>query len=446
LKPRPGRSGQGVAAHQRGRIHAATIELVAEAGYGELTATGIAGVAGVSKRTFYENFEDKQGCFFATYDLIVRHTAREVLAAERRAGDWQQQLCAGFGAFAREVAEQPQAARLALVEVFAAGPPAFERMRHTRGLFEALVADSFARPRDGVQLSPLLIRAIVAGETRVARSRLLAGRERELPEQADALMRWALSLRDGAARETCGGRPPLRLVRSPVSDRRPDAGEVIELAGDERGAILAAAADLTAKDGYTALTVTSIRRAAGVSRRRFEAHFEGVDDCFLAAVELPIGRAMARARAAFLSSESWPRAIYRGFAALCAQIAADPVLRRLAFFEVLAAGCEAVRWRARFATDLGMLIRHSSPPGLQPSELDAEASVGAVLALLHNQVISGRVSQLPQLAGTLAYLVLAPAMGAGASVEVIASERALAGRRSTPVPGHWPSREASAAY
>src|ERR1700755_3280476 len=70
LKPRPGQSGQDVAAHQRGRIHAATIELVAEAGYRDLTATGIARVAGVSKRTFYENFKDKETCFLATYDLI----------------------------------------------------------------------------------------------------------------------------------------------------------------------------------------------------------------------------------------------------------------------------------------------------------------------------------------------------------------------------------------
>src|SRR5215204_7200183 len=84
LKPRPGHSGHDIEEHQRGRLHAATIDLVSEVGYGGLTVTGIARTAGVANRTFYENFPGKEDCFLATYDLIVRNAAREVLAAHQR--------------------------------------------------------------------------------------------------------------------------------------------------------------------------------------------------------------------------------------------------------------------------------------------------------------------------------------------------------------------------
>jgi AcrR family transcriptional regulator len=431
LKPRPGRSGEKVAAHQRGRIYEATIELVAEDGYDDLTATAISGVAGVSKRTFYENFEDKEECFLATYDRIVRHTAREVLAAQRGARSWQEDMRAAFGAFAREVAERPQAARLALVEVFAAGPAAFERVQHTGGLFEALVGESFAKPRDGVELSPLLIKGIVAGEARVARARLLSGRERELPEETDALMSWALSLRDRAAREVCGVCPGSNSPQPEPLDGEPRSGALVELLGDERAVILFAAADLAAKEGYAALTAPGIRRAAGVSRRRFDAHFEDVADCFLAAVELLIGRAMAAARNAFRGPGGWPRAMHRGLTAFCAQIAADPTLLRLVFLEVPVAGCKAVRWGARFIADFAALLCGTAPVEQRPSELEAEASVAAVWALLHHYVTAGRASQLPQLAGTLTYLVLAPAIGAEQTAEAIRAEQALSARQAT---------------
>src|SRR6185312_5940927 len=204
LKPRPGHSGQRVAEHQRSRIHAATIELVNERGYDGLTVIGIARAAGISNRTFYENFKGKEDCFLATYELIVRHTAREVLAARHRERGWRAKLRAGFLAFAREVADNPKAARLALVEAFTTGASS-ARMGHTNGLFETLVADSLARDDSPVDLPPLIVKGIVAGATRIARVRLLAGEEQHLSGDADELLDWALSLHSPAAGEVCTG-------------------------------------------------------------------------------------------------------------------------------------------------------------------------------------------------------------------------------------------------
>jgi AcrR family transcriptional regulator len=422
LKPRPGRAGEEVAGHQRARLYAATIELVDELGYEELTVTGIARAAGVSNRTFYENFSDKEDCFSATYELIVRHAVHEVLVARQRSGGWQGKLRAGFRAFVREVSERPKAARLALVEAFKS-QGAFRRMRHTSGLFETLVAESFTREPREAELPPLVTKGIVAGVTRIARARLLAGEEERLAGEADDLMRWAQSLCSETAEDVCPGSvrvvseqtslPAAHRARAQGDDQCPD---------DERAMILAVAARLAAEEGYAALSVPRIRTAAGISRRRFEEHFDDVPECFMAALEMLVGRVLVEARSAYLTADYWPRAIHRALTATCREVAADPVLVRLVFFELYVPAGEAVRWRADLISNLCSFLRASAPADQRPSVVAAEASMGAVWAVLHHYSTTGRAAELPRVAETLSYLVLAPAIGAEAAAEVIRAE------------------------
>ena len=120
LKPGPGRSAEDVAAHQRGRLQAALVELVAEQGYNAVTMAALVDRAGVSKRDFYKHFTSKENCFIATYDLIVERSVRKVLAATDGEDEWCERLRLGFLAFAGQIADSPEAAQLALVEVFAA--------------------------------------------------------------------------------------------------------------------------------------------------------------------------------------------------------------------------------------------------------------------------------------------------------------------------------------
>src|ERR1035438_298370 len=90
LHPGPGLSHEQVASHQRARIYAAMIELVAERGYGAVTVLELARLAGVSKHTVYEHFPGgKQECFLCTYELIVRRSSRRVGAAQKDCRDWR---------------------------------------------------------------------------------------------------------------------------------------------------------------------------------------------------------------------------------------------------------------------------------------------------------------------------------------------------------------------
>ena len=124
------------------------VELVAEHGYNAVAVETLSNHARVSKRDFYKHFDSKEECFLATYDIIVSHSVRGILAAAEGEEEWCERLRLGFLAFADQIASSPDAARLALVEVFAAGAVAVERMQRTNRLFEALVAKNLALADD----------------------------------------------------------------------------------------------------------------------------------------------------------------------------------------------------------------------------------------------------------------------------------------------------------
>ena len=68
---RHGLPREAVTESQRNRIHQAMIEVVSERGYPETRVVDVIGVAGVSRKTFYELFDSKEDCFLAAYDVLL---------------------------------------------------------------------------------------------------------------------------------------------------------------------------------------------------------------------------------------------------------------------------------------------------------------------------------------------------------------------------------------
>jgi AcrR family transcriptional regulator len=386
------------------------VELVAEHGYNAVSVAMLTSRARVSKRDFYKHFAGKEECFLATYDIIVGDSVRGILAAVEGEEDWRERLRLGFLAFAGQIADNPDAARLALVEVFAAGPVAFERMLRASGLFEALVAKNFALAGGSPRLPGLVVKGIVAGCGRMARARLLSGQPRQLALDGGELLEWALSFCDDDAVRLRGlgiaGAPPLvTAAEMPL--------------GDERALILAATAKLASEEGYATLTVPRVRAAAGVSRRSFDTHFEGVADCFLATLEMLSGRTLAAAAPFYLAADDWASGVHRMIASLCWQVAGDPTFASLAFLEVFSPGPAAIQWRSEMIAKLATMLRRGAPLAQQPSRFAAEASVGAMWGVIHHFVAIGRGPQLPIAAPALSFLALAPALGGTGAVDVI---------------------------
>jgi AcrR family transcriptional regulator len=421
LHPGPGSSPEEVASHQRARIYAAMIGLVSERGYDAVTIRDLARLAGVSKHTFYEHFADKDECFIATYELLVRRSAKRVGEAQRGCCDWRERMRLAFCAWVNGIACEPKAARLVLVEAFAGGPAALERMRRSDGMFAAMIEQSFAGAPDGIVVPALVVRGIVAGMARVARARLLAGRERELPDLADELLDWVFCLRcqDATALgqlEEPAGLPPLAGgVDSVLASEGDD---------DDRTRILDAVGRLAVQEGYWQLTIPRVRLEAGVSRKSFDAHFEDMQACFMAALERLTYRGLAHVAPARAAGRDWPGGLHRELFALCAYIAADPAFARLGFVEVFAPGPAGIRFREDIIGGLVEIFRGNAPATQRPGELVAEASVGAICGIVHQYVAVGRADLLPRVASTLSFLALAPAIGAQQAVEAITVEHA----------------------
>ncbi len=118
-----------VARSQRERLLDAAFHVVAEKGYGATTVADLTGEAGISRTTFYEMFADKEACFLAAYDSAVDVLVRQVEAAFEAQDDWPERVQAGLEVLLGSLAAEPQIARLALVDVGAAGPAAQRRYR-----------------------------------------------------------------------------------------------------------------------------------------------------------------------------------------------------------------------------------------------------------------------------------------------------------------------------
>ena len=390
------------------------VELAAERGYDAVSVAALAERARVSKRDFYKRFSGKEECFLATYDIVVGHSLRGIHAAIEGEEEGRERLRLGYLTFAGQIAGNPEAARLALVEAFAAGAGAEERMQRTNGLFEALVATSLAPAAGSPRLPRLLVKGIAAGCGRVARARLLSGDPGQLTRDADEVMEWVLSFCDHDVTRLCGlgagGAPPL-----PAAADQPPFG-------DERAMILSATARLASKEGYATLTVPRVRAAAGVSGRSFYAHFDGVADCFTATLEMLSERTLFAAEISYLMAEDWASGVHCMVARLCRQLAGDPDFANLAFREVFSPGPAADRWRSEMIAKLAANLRRGAPPEQQPTVFAAEASIGAMWGVIHHFVASGSLEELPIAAPVLSYLALAPAIGGAAALDAMVTK------------------------
>jgi len=391
------------------------IELVAEHGYNGFCVVELTNRARVSKRDFYKLFGGKEECFLAVYDLIVSHSLHEIVTAAGGEEGWRERLGLGLLTFADQITGNAETARLALVEAFTVGAVAVERTRRTNLLFEALMAKNLALAEDAPRLPPQVVRGVVAGGFRLAQTRLLRCDPCKQPAlERDELRKWAFSFCDEDVARLWGleaEEMPPNFETKPVTPLK-----------DERALILAATAKLASKEGYATLTVPRVRAAAGVSRRSFDTHFEDVADCLRATLETLSDRALAASAPVYLTAGDWARGIHRVITDLCWRLARDPTFADLAFLEVFAPCPETIQWRGEMIAKLATRLRRGAPSAQRPSELAAEASIGALWGVIHRFVTSGRGAQLPGAAPSLSYLALAPALGGAAAVDVIVSE------------------------
>lgn len=174
--------------------------------------------------------------------------------------------------------------------------------------------------------------------------------------------------------------------------------------------MLAAVARIAASEGFASLTVTTIRREAGVSRGSFDARFASAAECFLVAVKALARSALARAMDGAHQNSNQHSYLHQIVLALCADADQDEGPARIIFVEVLAAGADGLFCRDDLIAEAAAQLHGRSLGDPLASLVDVDASVGAAWRAVELIVAAGPPSQLVTLAPFLTH-VLSPGAG-----------------------------------
>jgi AcrR family transcriptional regulator len=407
LRPGRGTPREEAERNQRERLFAAMVATVAAKGYEAMTVADLVELSGVSRSAFYKHFDDKQACFLAAVEAIVEPTLKQ-LGGEESAPPGMERARQAFESVIETIVKQPAAAKMCVVEVYAAGPEGaalVDRLIESSTDVAVALLDQVPE-RKGMPRE--LVRSIVGGIQKVIHKRLYRGQEEELLELAPQLWEWIF----------CYPVPPgpLRARRRrnvkalPFEERQ-------KLANPPERLLRALAAVVAAK-GYPDTTVAEVVERASTSQRTFYEHFKNKEDAIVAALDSGSAHMLAAALPAFRRAPDWKHAVHDTIEAMFCWGAEEPEYARMGGKEMYAAGNRALDQREIVTEGMEGLLA----PGyeLKPDTpgIAAEAVGGALYELLYDHVNKKGPETLPDLVPTLVYVTLAPFLDAEDAYEV----------------------------
>jgi AcrR family transcriptional regulator len=167
---------------ERERVLEAMIRMAAAKGYEATTVADVVELAGVSREAFDEMFESKEACFLEAYEAVFDVLVAHVTAAFEAAAEepWPEQIASGLGALVELMASEADIARMAMVEVTAAGDDARERYRAMLTRFTPFLEKGRTYSGQGEELPADTARFAVGGATSMIFDEVRAGRGPEL--------------------------------------------------------------------------------------------------------------------------------------------------------------------------------------------------------------------------------------------------------------------------
>jgi AcrR family transcriptional regulator len=181
---------------QRGRLLDALAEVIAEEGYLDTTVHKILKRAGISRRTFYEIFTDKEDCFLAAYQEAADHVLVLVQRACRLGGSPEIRIENGLRALLDFTEREPQVARMWIVEAMAAGERARERRAKTMERLTGLVADALEERCESRSQALLRARVFTGGVHEMVYDALARGKVDGISNLPEEVVASHLSLRE----------------------------------------------------------------------------------------------------------------------------------------------------------------------------------------------------------------------------------------------------------
>ena len=176
---------------QRERILRAMAETMVEKGYVATTVADVLRAAGVSRATFYEQFDSKEDCFAQAYEAAAGILIAGTAPSLGSGGAPLERFGSVLRVYLDTLAAESAFARLFLVEVYAAGPDALARRAAVQGAFVDFIVELFSARTAERRFA---CEAFVAATSSMVTARLAANDAEGLRELHRPLLRLAEDL------------------------------------------------------------------------------------------------------------------------------------------------------------------------------------------------------------------------------------------------------------
>jgi AcrR family transcriptional regulator/DNA-binding MarR family transcriptional regulator len=178
---------------------AAMCEACGELGLAGVSVTDVVVRAGVSRRTFYEMFSDREQCLLAAVEEGLQRVGARVVPAYHGQSEWRKAIRAGLHALLEFIADDPVYARLLIVDTPAAGEDVLARRAEAVDALVGAVHGGHRLARSGRSVPESAAEGVVGGALAILRSRLSRGGEGLAPGLGGELMALILAPYLGAA-------------------------------------------------------------------------------------------------------------------------------------------------------------------------------------------------------------------------------------------------------
>jgi TetR/AcrR family transcriptional regulator len=413
LPPGRGTPREEVEQSQRERLYGATVAVVANRGYADTTVTDLIEVAGVSRETFYKFFDDKEACFLATLEEIL--TISTAVTASRIRGDEgggrDAQAERGLAKFVELLVMQPDAARIAMVESYAAGQAAQEMVSRTVGQLEDLAMFVFAQSPETADMPREMITGMIGSIRKIIHTRLHRRAEGELIDLVPDLVSLAMLFR-----------PPPGKMRQRRRHLKPRDSPLAPLMGDTGDRIEAATLAVVAEHGWTEATIGRIASAAGVALGTFYVNFDDKSAAFAAAIYRRRMQLGAEVLSYYHRARSWPEAIRDVVTASLIYFESESDFAQVAMVDVYSAGVEALEARDRVIEEGDHFILDGDRYAPLGNPVAAEAILSGLYSMVAERVRKSGTKNLRSMAPLATYCVLVPFVGPEEAAMVASGE------------------------
>jgi AcrR family transcriptional regulator len=181
-----------VAGNQRQRLMAGVARALAGHGYAEMTVEHVLAEAGVSRTTFYENFENKRECVLVAHEEAFDRLAGELFRACAGESEWTAKVAAGIGAAIGFAVRNPEEAQLLVIDAVAADPTLAARVIASNDYLVGLLRHGREQCPSAATLPELTERALIGATTSVVGGRLLCGQADQLADLEPQLVQLLL--------------------------------------------------------------------------------------------------------------------------------------------------------------------------------------------------------------------------------------------------------------